>query len=252
MAFDGCVTLTHRLGVGGGGLLDVGLGLGPALVLLIGVKAAVRVVAAAELDRAELAAGEDADFAGAEEECVADAGTVGELEVAEGEPVEGCELGEEEVVEECELADGELGADDDPDADEELEADEEPEPDGDAECDPEGGGLDKAADELPLAGAVAVELAEAEGLADAWLTGWHWELVAGLAAPRVGPVTAACATPCVPSESSTPPPTKPAATVPRTCTKHMKLVLSVLLVRSSADALGIRFGTTRSRWFRYD
>jgi hypothetical protein len=55
--------------------------------------------------------------------------------------------------------------------------------------------------------------------------------VAGLAASRARePSTAACATPCVPTESSTPPLTTPAATA-RTCTKHMKIVLFCVFVR---------------------
>lgn len=73
-------------------------------------------------------------------------------------------------------------------------------------------------------------------------------LVAGLAARVSG---AALAMPWVPSTSSTPPLTTPAAIV-RTCTKHMKIVLSVLLVRSKARTLGsgrpevAGFGTTNS------
>jgi hypothetical protein len=87
-----------------------------------------------------------------------------------------------------------------------------------------------------LAGAEDV----ADGPADAWASGAQSDFGA-VTAPfaAMGRVTAACATQGMPTESSTPLPTRPAATV-RTCAKHIQNVLSC----SSGKTLARGFWTT--------
>lgn len=142
-------------------------------------------------------------------------------------------------------------------AEREVDADEEPVPDAGAEeagaCEVEaaddGGEAGGCDDPVGLAGALLDGPGvESEVLEETWLSGWQFEAVAGAAA-AAGASVAAKAVPWAPKVSSTPPPTRPAATA-RTCTKHMKLVL--FCTTSSGQVLLLGFGTTRSRWVRYD
>jgi hypothetical protein len=242
----GRVTLMQSSGVGAGLEVPVEVGLG--LLLGAGLALAVEPAVAAGTtiavsDAVELVLPEEDALALAEEEELALVLDEGLALVEDGvafvveevAPAELAALGAEEVevagvVEEAE----EVGLLEpgvevtDPDA--EVAAD-----DG---CAPEGavlGDCEADAELEPVAAAVD------EGLADAWLSGSHSKVVAGVV-PRAAAkaATLACAAPCVPTDMRMPPPTSPAATA-RACTKHMKIVLfcPVLFVRLRS-AFGFR------------
>lgn len=142
-----------------------------------------------------------------------------------------------------ELGDVELG-------DVELEDVEEAELDGDAgelvpdELDGDGEAV-WLGDPSELDGAELEGGVDAGALDEAETSDTHGGLELG-AEPR----TEACATtPCVPTDSKTAPPTRPTATV-RTCTKHIKIVLSCL--RSPCPALGVTgFRDDQKSLFQY-
>jgi hypothetical protein len=227
----GRVTLMQSSGTGGGLEVPVEVGLG--LLLGAGLALAVEPAVAAGTtiavsDAVELVLPEEDALALAEEEELALVLDEGLALVEDGvafvaEEVALAELAALEAGEEVEVAGvveevEEVGLLEpwvevtDPDA--EVAAD-----DG---CAPGGavlGDCEAGAELEPVAAAVD------EGLADAWLSGSQSKVVAGVV-PRAAAkaATPACATPCVPTDSRTPPPTRPAATA-RACTKHMKIVL---------------------------
>jgi hypothetical protein len=207
MPAAGRVTLTHSCGAGA---VDVGLGLVLGLGLVEGVGLAADAISAV-VDAVVVA------------DPVGDVdGEVGELLVGDGEP--GVVAGEPVVaVEELGVTEEELGV-----VAGELDlvggADDE------CDCDPAVDGEPDLAEgfAFELAGGALAGAADAvaEGLADASGSDAHADFGA-VTVPCVttATVTVAWATPGIPTVSSTPPPTRPAATV-RTCTKRIQNVLS--------------------------
>jgi hypothetical protein len=146
---------------------------------------------------------------------------------------------DDELCDDDGVPDVELGDDEEPEPDDELV--EALEPDDELEDDDGEFVPDDVVDEPPdgddgadwLEFAFELDEAELEADADAGAldeaetNDTHSWLELGAAAPRTtaaDPMTDACATPWAPTDSRTPPPTRPTA-IARTCTKHIKIVL---------------------------